>query len=733
MKKVNLIAAIAAIAAGLLAPGFAKGSPATAPPNFIFMITDDVSPDDLGPYGNPVVKTPNLDLMAKRGLVFDQAYLTISSCSPSRCSIITGRYPHNHGAPELHTTLPAGQKTFVQSLRQAGYHTVLSGKNHMTKPKDLGFDISSDSGPSGSEKWLDHLRDRPQDKPFFCWFASHDAHHGWQVNDKAPTYDPAKIPVPPMLADGPETRKELANHAHEVSRTDHYLGVLYAELERQGVADNTFVIYCADNGRPFPRCKTYLYDSGIKAPLLVTGPGVAPGRTGSMVSSIDFSATILDLAGVAKPETIQGVSFAPVLKDPSAKTRDVAFSERNWHVYQNHARSVRHGDFLYIWTPWPHLPGVSAESAMFRFPAAKELWDDAAAGKLSEAQALLTKTPQPAEMLFHTGRDPHQFNNLSANPEFSDTLTQMRGLLDRWKEQTGDSVPDHPTPDRQPLHQGADRKDFKRGEFPGAAKNATGINHPGPVLIDHFTSSGTPSSDPSALPEDLKLPGLVIKRKEQCIDIDATVCLREGALELIACTKGTKEHESIIVVDAKPVHIHAALLLLRAKPGNPAMRKPLDDKGERWEDIPPQGCPVKVFLVIKDKEGKSIERPISDFITRSDDPYNSTPGNGERDGKDDAKFPTHTFLFAGSMLIGEGSGPRRYLCDQSGNVISIATFGDEMLCLPEVHSADNGALMWRADPTHLPALQTKIILRLRPPTVPAIDGGAPTPNATPHE
>ena len=98
-----------------------------AAPNFVFLITDDISPDDLGIYGNQFVQTPNLDALANRGMVFDNAYNVISSCSPSRCAIITGRYPHNTGAPELHSPLPEDQTTFVRALRDAGYHTIISG------------------------------------------------------------------------------------------------------------------------------------------------------------------------------------------------------------------------------------------------------------------------------------------------------------------------------------------------------------------------------------------------------------------------------------------------------------------------------------------------------------------------------------------------------------------------------------------------------------------------------
>ncbi len=453
-------------------------------PNFIFIITDDISADDLGPYGNTVVQTPNLDRIAAAGLVFDNAYVTISSCSPSRCSIITGRYPHNTGAPELHTTLPKDQTTFVQVLREAGYHTVLSGKNHMGKPENLGFVESSDSRPAGSENWVRHLRERPKDRPFFCWFASHDAHHDWQFDDKAPRYDPAEVEVPPMLFDGPGTRQELADYYHDVSRTDHYAGAVMAELEAQGIAENTYFIYCADNGRPFPRCKAYLYESGIQTPLIVSGPGVAAGRTGSLASSVDYAATILDLAGIDPPATLQGVSLAPVLADPSASTRDYVFAERNWHVYQNHERAVRSGDFLYIWNAYPERHNVSGEASVTaKFPAAKEIWEQSEAGGLTPAQAIVTQLPLPEVQLYNVRSDPAQLANLAGDPAHAPQLAEMRALLGRWVEETGDSVPANPTPDRQPLHglNGGNGGKTMRGEFPGAANNATQINHPGPV------------------------------------------------------------------------------------------------------------------------------------------------------------------------------------------------------------------------------------------------------------
>jgi arylsulfatase len=451
-------------------------------PNFIFVITDDISAGDLSLYGNEFVQTPNLERLAQTGLVFDHAHNSTSSCSPSRCSIITGRYPHNTGAPELHMELPPDQVTFVEALRDAGYYTLLSGKNHMNKDiETLGFDVASDSKPAGSEKWVRHLRERPKDKPFFFWLASHDGHRPFQINKKAPVYQPSEVQVPPMMFDGPETRADLAGFCHEVSRSDYYVGELMKELKAQGIVDNTYIIYCSDNGRPFPRCKSYLYDSGIQTPLVISGPGVKQGRSDSMVSSIDYAATILSLAGVEKPASVQGVSFVPVLRDPKARVRDVIFSERNWHVFQLHERSVRMDDWLYIWNAWPNHHNVSVESAGFDVPAAKELWDAAAAGKLNDAQRLLTLPKQPAEMLFHVGNDPHQFHNLVDNPEHKPTLEQMQEQLDTWKTTTGDSVQDKPTPDRQPIHHVGKKPPVSRGEMPGELHQATQINHPGPV------------------------------------------------------------------------------------------------------------------------------------------------------------------------------------------------------------------------------------------------------------
>ena len=223
-----------------------------------------------------------------------------------------------------------------------------------------------------------------------------------------------------------------------------------------------------------------------------------------------------------------------------------------------------------------------------------------------------------------------------------------------------------------------------------------------------------PTAELKAALERLKLPGVRINLEERCVDVDGAICIDQGTLELVACTKNSKEHESIVAIEAKARHIHTALLLLGAKSGHPAMRKRVGEEGEeRWVDIPPRGGPVDVSLVVPDDKGKPVERPVSDFIapTSAEDPGGEPEGAAK-----DEKFPTNTFLFAGSHLVAEGEGPQAYLADRSGDVISIATFGDELLCLPEVHSHENGALLWQANSSQLPRVGTKVTLRLRPKT-----------------
>ena len=246
---------------------------------------------------------------------------------------------------------------------------------------------------------------------------------------------------------------------------------------------------------------------------------------------------------------------------------------------------------------------------------------------------------------------------------------------------------------------------------------------PANLSLGDRPASRKSASQPATRParKNVKLPGIAIDFQKRCVDIEASVCLDRGTLELIACTKGSKEHESIVAIEARPMHIHASLLLLGAKPGNPAMQKPIDKAETRWVHLPPAGDPVGVYLVFKNKKGKLVERPISDFVAPAGKGPDEMVGAEDDGGEKEIKFP-NTFLFAGSLLRGNGSARRTYLSGVSGDVISISTFGDELLCLPGIHGQQDGSLMWQVDATELPKVGSKVTLRLRPQA----KGGATT-------
>lgn len=437
------------LACVLLLAGCSSPSPGSGrPPNVVVILADDLGGGDLSCYGHPVLRTPHIDRIAREGLRFDRAFLTISSCSPSRASILTGRYPHNTGAPDLHDPLPSDQKSVSRYLRAAGYHTMAVGKWHLGKAERSQWDRVVDAPAADLGRPMAALlAERPKDKPFFFWVASTDPHRPFGGTPGVEAHDPAKVVVPPYLPDHPLIRKELALYYDRIARLDRHVGALLDALSAQGLTDSTFLVFLSDNGMPFPRAKTTLYDSGIRTPFLVRYPPlIRPGgATPELISSVDLAPTILELAGI-QATTLQGRSFLPLLRDPSGKGRDAVYAEANWHDFSQFTRAVRTDRYLLVRNFYDDKPLWNSVDSI-QSDTWKGMLEAKAAGRLTPAQAALFVEPRAPTELFDLEKDPDSLKNVAADPAYASALRRMQDRLTAWMEETEDRVPAERKPD----------------------------------------------------------------------------------------------------------------------------------------------------------------------------------------------------------------------------------------------------------------------------------------------
>jgi N-sulfoglucosamine sulfohydrolase len=445
---------------------------ATAP-NIVLIIADDMNWDDCGAYGHPAIRTPNIDRLATEGLRFEHAYLTTNSCSPSRSSILTGKYPHNTAAEQLHWPLPAGSKTFAAELGKLGYYTAAAGKWHLGdavrdhfdrvyEASTAGFVLPSGTDgeppkmiakqPSGCEDWERSIEDRPRDRPFFLWLAALDPHREYTAGSLDPPHRAEDVIVPPHLPDTPDVREDLRLYYDEIGRLDSYVGKVLSKLATQGVANNTLILFISDNGRPFPRDKTTLYDGGIRTPWIVRWPGqVKPGASSAaLVSAVDIAPTFLQLAGVPPDDlaslAAEGLSFVDVLRDPTLPHREYAFAEDHWHDYEDHARCVMTQRYKLIRNDYPDLPSTPSADAG-RGLSWQNMLKLQKQGRLPPHQQSCFLTPRAGWELFDLQRDPGELQNRIDDSAYQSVKDRLLGALQQWTKETGDYLPTRRTPD----------------------------------------------------------------------------------------------------------------------------------------------------------------------------------------------------------------------------------------------------------------------------------------------
>jgi len=301
---------------------------------------------------------------------------------------------------------------------------------------------------SGCDQWVPTLRSRPKDRPFFLWLAALDPHRPYDEGILEKPHTPDQVILPPYVIDHPDTRKDMALYYDEITRLDGFVGQVLDELDRQKIRENTLIVYISDNGRPFVRDKTTLYDSGIRTPWLVSWPAKvkAGTSTASLVSAVDLAPTFIDVAGIPSTPLFEGTSFLKTLSNPKARIRDHIFAEKHWHDYEDQVRAVRDDRFKYIRNYYNDLPLTPSADGV-RSPAFQKMLALSREGKLTQAQMAVFVKPRPEEELYDCKADPHEIHNLVEDPKYAKQLKKLRKALSKWQEESDDYIPEIRTPD----------------------------------------------------------------------------------------------------------------------------------------------------------------------------------------------------------------------------------------------------------------------------------------------
>lgn len=474
-----------------------SGGVSGAARNVVLFVVDDQGLDAVGAYGNPAIRTPNLDRLAVEGTRFDYAYATTASCSASRSVILTGlhnhhngQYGHEHSFYNFHTH--SWVRSLPVLLEGAGYRTARIGKFHVQPESVYRFQVHLTGNQGGARNPVSmaelarHFIAAPDERPFFLYFCTSDPHRGGGFAEDLPLrpdyfgnhmeydgveevrYSPDEVLVPPFLPDTPEARAELAQYYQAVSRIDQGLGRLIEILKEAGKYENTLILYTSDNGAAFAGAKTTVYEPGIRLPLIVRSPdqkrrGVA---SEALVSFVDITPTILEFAGVGVPdapiptgptvtravlelfgETVpeapgryffHGRSFLSILEEENPEGWDEVYASHTFHETTMYypMRVIRRGQYKYILNLAHQLPYPFATD-LYVSPTWRSAFlqgMDAMYGKRRVADYI----QRPRHELYDLESDPHETVNLAARPEYAEVLRELQEKLRRFQERTRD-------------------------------------------------------------------------------------------------------------------------------------------------------------------------------------------------------------------------------------------------------------------------------------------------------
>jgi uncharacterized sulfatase len=457
------------------------GRKTTSRPNILFCISDDQTWLHCSAYGSEMVKTPHFERVAREGVLFNNAFVSVPSCNPSRSSLLTGMpFYRLKEASMNHTPWARGLRVYTDMLASKGYHVGFTGKGcGPTDWKAAGRKVN----PAGAEynqyfhqrgskgitnidyarNFQDFLRKRPQDSPFCFWYGGKDPHRvfkkGIGLREGKKLSD---AEVPEFYPDSPEIRSDLLDYAVHIEWFDEHLGRMLKMLEKIGELDNTIVVVTSDNGMPFPRCKATCYEFGIHMPLAVRwGNKVKTGRVvNDFISFTDFAPTFLEAAGIAVPKNMTGRSLIPILHSNKSGQVDpfrnhvVVGVERHFPGGRKGGwgypiRAIRTDKFLYIQNLAPD-----------RWPAGDPdgpVWpDDDPTGGFGDCDGSPTKTylcdhredrayyynlafgKHPAEELYDVKKDPYQLRNLVDQNRYAGIKAKLAVRLKKYLIETKD-------------------------------------------------------------------------------------------------------------------------------------------------------------------------------------------------------------------------------------------------------------------------------------------------------
>jgi len=405
------------------------------PPNILWLSIEDLD-CTLPVYGDSTAPTPNIDRLASEGVVFDNAYTVSGVCAPSRSSIISGMYPTRMGTHNMRTsgiTPPEEMRCFSSYLRDAGYYC--------TNNRKEDYNFNAPDGTWDESSVFAHYRNRPEDKPFFAVFNQAITHESriWTLSWGQLLVDPAKVPVPEYYPDDNMTiRRDIARKYSNITLMDYQIGLFVEDLEKKGLLDNTIIVVWGDHGGMLPRQKRAMYNSGIKVPLVIRFPNklMAGQRIEEPVSLMDLGPTMMSLAGLQKPEHMDGKVFIGPERD---EPRKYIYAARDrMDAQYDMRRAVCDGHFKYIRSFYPEKPFKQVNQYRLQISMMRELNSLHKEGKLHGNPKIWYLPSKPVEELYDTKADPDEVNNLANDEAYKEKLLEMRNAYFDWQKNTLD-------------------------------------------------------------------------------------------------------------------------------------------------------------------------------------------------------------------------------------------------------------------------------------------------------